>query len=318
MNDVMTAAARRAGEWMPRTVATADGEVLLFDAVGSTNTVARELIAGGRRIAVIATDEQTAGRGRLDHTWTSAAGESFTVSFAIVVPRAVATDASVNGWLQMIAGLSALDALHDVVRHGTRAEACDDVCTNSATRMRDDADGLGDAMPCDDADGPDNAALQLKWPNDIFCDGKKLGGILAEMVFPPNEPQSVALIFGIGLNIAVPADRLPTAQATSLQLHWRLDGTTDDVRDAIAARIVAALRSRIARFVADPQGDARDLLAETRGVCWTLDHDVEAHFTDGSTLRGIAVALNDDASLTIRDVDGNVRIVRTADVGVLG
>ncbi|HRL69781.1 MAG TPA: biotin--acetyl-CoA-carboxylase ligase, partial [Bifidobacterium adolescentis] len=43
----------------------------------------------------------------------------------------------------------------------------------------------------------------------------------------------------------------------------------------------------------------------------------EAHFVDGTTLRGTALELNPDASLTIRDDNGNLHTVRTADVGVL-
>nr|WP_239512519.1 biotin--acetyl-CoA-carboxylase ligase [Bifidobacterium aerophilum] len=329
-DDAMTQAMARAAERMPHAVAAAaSGMVLLFDEAGSTNTVMREALADGRLtvgsdaavsgtaadVAIVAADTQTAGRGRLDHVWVSRAGESFTVSFAIAVPRSVATNANVNGWLQMIAGLSARDALLDVTR------------------------GL---MPLDDPP----AGILLKWPNDIFCGGRKLGGVLAEMVFLPDDPRSVALVFGIGLNLAVPADRLPTGQSTSLQLHYQVgdaagahygigdagaaiagdafSGTvglpavvTDAVRDRIAARVVASLRSRIASFVARPHDEAGRLLAETKACCWTLGKQVEAHFTDGSTLRGTALALNPDASLTIRDDNGETRIVRTADVGVL-
>ena len=38
---------------------------------------------------------------------------------------------------------------------------------------------------------------------------------------------------------------------------------------------------------------------------------------DGTTLQGRAVALNDDASLTIEDQEGVLHRVSTADVGVL-
>ena len=77
---------------MPRTCVAAD-QVLVLDTVGSTNTYAADLvragrlfgmdgmdgIAGnlvwsGREIVVVAANEQTAGRGRLDHTWASVPG----------------------------------------------------------------------------------------------------------------------------------------------------------------------------------------------------------------------------------------------------
>lgn len=321
----MRTAVKQAVKRMPCTVdAAQDGQVLLFDRIGSTNTFMREAIADGRlqladgnRIMAVAADAQVAGRGRLDHTWVSRPGESFTVSFAIAVPRTVATDATVNGWLQMIAGLSVLDALRATV------------CADGACRTSHDGAGRGTdhgaGSDGDDSQIADGACarpicgdlLRLKWPNDIFCDGKKLGGILAEMVILPDDAASVAIVFGVGLNLLVPEDRLPTAQATSLQLHYRCDATFDVLRDAIAARIMQSLRARRAVLCDDPQRDAMVLREETQSVCWTLGRDVEAHCTDGSTLRGMAISLNEDASLTIRTADDGVHVVRTADVGVL-
>lgn len=44
---------------------------------------------------------------------------------------------------------------------------------------------------------------QLKWPNDVLYDGKKLAGILLEMSGDPSGPCQV--VVGIGLNVAMPA-----------------------------------------------------------------------------------------------------------------
>ena len=174
--------------------------------------------------------------------------------------------------------------------------------------------------------------ITIKWPNDIFVDGKKLGGVLAEMVPLAATPiadgttgttdvaaatERVGIVFGIGLNLAVPEDHLPTDKATSLQLvaHGLPDSMT--LRDMIAAHLVDGLRSRLADFEADPQREATRAMEEMRPVCWTLGKPCEAHFVDGTTLRGTALELNPDASLTIRDDNGNLHTVRTADVGVL-
>lgn len=45
-------------------------------------------------------------------------------------------------------------------------------------------------------------AVQLKWPNDIYVEQKKLGGILLEMVGDPAGQCTV--IVGIGLNVSMP------------------------------------------------------------------------------------------------------------------
>ncbi|WP_240541432.1 biotin--[acetyl-CoA-carboxylase] ligase [Bifidobacterium santillanense] len=374
----LTAAATAAATRMPATNRAADAAFLLGE-IDSTNTLARELLVDGRLgavlsgvsgdelsargssvsgpstssraarsavpVAVVAADAQTAGRGRLDHTWTSRPGESFTVTFVVAVPRAVATDESVNGWLQMIAGLSVLDALDDALAiSGARPVrgafdalgAPDGQKAAVDSRVHSAADGSADSTAAD-PHGRSVAAPavpQLKWPNDVYLGGRKLGGILAEMVplsapaaaaVPAGGPNdstvradsAVAIVFGIGLNLNVPADRLPTAESTSLQLHYAPLPAPDALRDAIAAGVVRSLRRRLAAFVADPKRRAALLLRETRERSWTLGRRAVAHFVDGAELEGVAEDLNPDASLVLRDRDGVEHTVRTADVGVL-
>ena len=48
--------------------------------------------------------------------------------------------------------------------------------------------------------------LQLKWPNDIYCQGKKLGGILVEMRGQVGEAAHV--IIGVGLNLNLPSEQV--------------------------------------------------------------------------------------------------------------
>jgi BirA family biotin operon repressor/biotin-[acetyl-CoA-carboxylase] ligase len=61
---------------------------------------------------------------------------------------------------------------------------------------------------------------QLKWPNDILIEGKKLGGILCESRISKNKVK--ALVIGIGLNVNESRDDFPpeiSAQSTSLFLR---------------------------------------------------------------------------------------------------
>lgn len=330
------AAREAAAARMPATCravgAHAAGAVFLLDEVGSTNTFARDLVREGRIgprdgddpvVAVVAADTQSAGRGRLDHTWVSRPGESFTVSFAVDVPRAIATDESVNGWLQMIAGLATLDAIDDALAiAGARPLPADDA---------EDARGAGRGQGgvAFAVSGP-TAGPRLKWPNDLYLAGRKLGGILAEMVAMPMAdapagPESddrvadarVVIVYGIGLNLYVPADRLPTGEATSLQLAYGPLPSADGLRDAIAAGVVRSMRRRLSLFAADPGRVAALLLRETRERSWMLGRRVVAHFIDGTAMEGEAEDVNLDASLLLRTDDDALHVVRTADVGVL-
>lgn len=46
-----------------------------------------------------------------------------------------------------------------------------------------------------------NVDIQLKWPNDLFLQGKKLGGILCETLFESHlSPGQATVIIGVGIN----------------------------------------------------------------------------------------------------------------------
>ena len=276
------------GSLMPRTQAVAD-RVLVVQQVGSTNDLARQMVVDGRitsGMTVVSADVQTAGHGRLGRVWMAYPGESFTVTFVSFVPMSIASDDRFNGWLPMLAGLASLDSIGDVVRSTT-----EDMC----------------------------AVLQLKWPNDLFYGGNKLGGILVELVqCPHRHDDAVAVLFGVGINLRVPQEHLPTAQSTSLQLH--VDGLAafDELRDALAARIVHGLRVGLRELIADPDVAVRVLHRQTTGRCWTLGHRVEVAIIGGERVNGTAVGLGADASLQVQEDSGVRRIIRTGDVAVLG
>ena len=118
---------------MPRTTEVAD-DVIAVAETASTNTLARQMLRDGTMappadrgagVAVVATDVQSAGRGRLERTWVSAPGESMTCSYIATLPAGVIADGSVNGWLTVIAGFAALDALRGALAEcGAASEDC--------------------------------------------------------------------------------------------------------------------------------------------------------------------------------------------------
>ncbi|MDF7640604.1 biotin--[acetyl-CoA-carboxylase] ligase [Bifidobacterium sp. ESL0784] len=311
---------------MPQTAGAVDALIALAT-LDSTNILARKMMANGDlnvidaqglpRMAAMCADAQSAGHGRLGRQWSDkAGGASFLVTYCTALPQRLVTDSHYNGWFTIVAGLAALDALNDALAQ----------CS---------------AKPLDPTHG-----LELKWPNDIFYDGHKLGGILAELVQLPEgmnrlgaqcrnagsgetdmsdgrenrsddgEP-AVGVMFGIGMNLGLPAEELPTPISTSLQLLYAPLPDPATMRDMVAARLAKSLKRRLAVLAADPETESPRLLEETRSKCWTLGREVEAKFTDGSKLTGKALSLNADASLTIQDEHGGPHVVKTADVGVL-
>ena len=78
----------------------------------------------------------------------------------------------------------------------------------------------------------------LKWPNDLYCRGRKAAGILAEMASGPDGVRHV--VIGVGLNVNVEEEDFPTelrGAATSLRI-LRREGISPDRRPRTAARRV--------------------------------------------------------------------------------
>jgi BirA family transcriptional regulator, biotin operon repressor / biotin---[acetyl-CoA-carboxylase] ligase len=154
----------------------------------------------------------------------------------------------------------------------------------------------------------------LKWPNDLLAaDGAKLAGILAEVA-------SGAVVVGVGLNVSTRADELPEG-GTSLALAA---GAPVD-RAAVLLRFLRGLERRYlawVRALGDPvvTGLARDYLA----WCATVGTPVVVTLPDGSTVDGVAEAVDWDGRLVVRTAagrlelaSGDVRHVRGAPPGRL-
>ena len=81
----------------------------------------------------------------------------------------------------------------------------------------------------------------LKWPNDILKDGRKLGGILVELV--PGAPH--AAVIGIGINLHLPADLPADVRAASAALC--APGETTD-ENALYAMLLTELLATLDLF----------------------------------------------------------------------
>ena len=108
-------------------------------------------------------------------------------------------------------------------------------------------------------------AVQLKWPNDLWFDGRKLGGILIETVAVGDARYAV---IGVGINIAAPlAQDLRTPAAALRELLPDVDAAK------ALGRIALALVHAVLRFGLEGFGPlrsayhARDLLYGRELVC---------------------------------------------------
>lgn len=138
----------------------------------------------------------------------------------------------------------------------------------------------------------------IKWPNDVLApDGRKLAGILAEAE-GDGSGWARHVIVGIGVN-ANAAPELPTATRLSAVLGRPVD------RDALAEAVV----SGVMRWVGALECGTVGVLARWRELSCTLGHRVRV-----GGVEGVAVDLDLDGALRVRDDEGTERRVVAGDV----
>lgn len=134
--------------------------------------------------------------------------------------------------------------------------------------------------------------IKLKWPNDIFVNGKKLGGILLEMIGDPSAECSV--IVGIGINVI-----MSDSSAEKIDQDWtdlqRASNVTISRNELVACLIAETFevldnfqRTGFSAYRAEWQ--AADLLKNQSG---TISKDRES-------VSGIVLGVDNSGSLRMQ------------------
>lgn len=164
----------------------------------------------------------------------------------------------------------------------------------------------------------------LKWPNDVVAEGKKVCGVLAQLVMTEQGP---VVVVGAGLNVSTTAAELPVPTAASLATLGAktLDRTL--LLGGYLRRVAHLYRSfeRVGgnanvavRYGTSAPGGyperqltLRELVSE---VMVSLGQQVDAFLPDGTVLRGRAVELDADGSLLLRTMDNAEHHVLAGDI----
>ena len=89
--------------------------------------------------------------------------------------------------------------------------------------------------------------LQLKWPNDLYHDGQKIGGILVESTSLTNQRQSS--VIGLGLNANMPQGLDADIDQPWTDLRMATGGIID--RNSLASTVLNALIPGLEIFASD-------------------------------------------------------------------
>jgi BirA family transcriptional regulator, biotin operon repressor / biotin---[acetyl-CoA-carboxylase] ligase len=162
-----------------------------FDETDSTNRVALDLArAGAAHGTAVVAEGQTAGRGRLGRRFHSPPYQNLYTSI-VLRPDLDLPDAP--AWT-LASAVAVADAVAETI-----------------------GDAASFAQRAEGERRPEDVPVEIKWPNDVLVDGRKVSGILLELAA---EATRVAfLVLGIGVNLNVDPATFPEefrASATSL------------------------------------------------------------------------------------------------------
>lgn len=241
----------------------------------STNDHAKALInsaleKGGVELAcpqLVGADRQTQGRGRRSNQWWGGAG---ALTFSVIL-RASDHALSPEVW-----------PTFSVAVGGAICEAIDEVA-----HVVD---------PCPSYD------VRLKWPNDVYLNGRKLAGVLVEVP----QPASGLLVVGIGINVN---NSLRQAPADLQQSATSLIDTFGEPIDRTVV-LISTLRhlETDLRALAAGGDDAANLRSRWRQRCLLTGRTVTVDDDTRQSI-GTAVGIDDDGALLLQTEAGVQRLV---------
>lgn len=251
--------------------------VLRFAEIDSTSAYARKLAQTGqlrRRPAMIVAERQTAGVGRFRRQWSSPTG-GLWCTLAWPLEPGAAGEGVLEG-LGLRVGLACMDVVEGLLSETKR--------------------------PTD---------VRLKWPNDVMVNGRKVAGVLCEIVSGSLQGIGISktqdgsgsgadryLLIGVGLNANVSSVLLPSEireKAAGLLDHLARPLDLEMVRERVQAALVMTLRTR---------GVPTEILRRARERLYGLGSMVSVALPHGQKVFGELIGLNEYGMAQLRTDHG--------------
>ncbi len=243
-----------------------DLKIIRLEAVGSTNDYALDLAKNGlTKNAVVITNFQSAGKGRLGKNWLSQKDKGLYCSL-ILQPDIEIEDLAKT---TLVAGLAVTKVMERIVA---------------------------------------GRNFFLKWPNDIFCNGKKVAGILTESILLENSVPVIVIGVGININYEKKDFGFEIGDlATSIKL---LSGKNIKP-ETLLKPLCRAIIQYINRF--EQEGFAK-LRGEWTEKDYLLGKQVEMVNVKQDVVYGKSLGIDENGILLVQDSSGQVHQILSGDV----
>ncbi len=191
-------------------------QVRRYSSITSSNDAALDwAMHGSPDYGLVFADHQSAGRGRLNHTWVTQPGAALAFSLILHPKPAEAKMASLFSPLAALALCEALEKYPALRRP---------------------------------------KSFEIKWPNDVLIHGRKVAGVLVESIWLGNKMHSAVIGMGVNIKpesippareLAFPATCVETEAGLTVD---RFDLLHDILERLVALRAVLLEKEFIARY----------------------------------------------------------------------
>lgn len=148
----------------------------------------------------------------------------------------------------------------------------------------------------------------IKWPNDLYFAGRKLGGMLTEARIDSDQIRD--LVFGLGLNVNSPPAALPAELARQATTLASCAGRPLDL-NRLTAAIIGRVLTAYGRFV---DGSYRETFADLWNRYDLLRGQPVTLVEGGRRITGVAGGIDDEGSLLIRGENGRPQRFQAGEV----
>ena len=148
----------------------------------------------------------------------------------------------------------------------------------------------------------------LKWPNDIFWQGKKLAGILIEVSGETNGPCSA--VIGLGLNFYLPKEKASLINQDWVDLSQIIFNQQGKIRNKLAVTLLNYLMPMIANF---EQDTLEKYIDEWREYDCMKGRHVQL-FMGQQVFSGVVKGIDNNGLLLLADENNKVKAFASGEV----
>lgn len=152
----------------------------------------------------------------------------------------------------------------------------------------------------------------LKWPNDLYLEGQKCGGILAESDI--RNSQAPLVVLGIGVNLHTPQagyDPGLRVKAASLNTYT----ATGVSRCHFLEKLIPAVQARVKEL---EEGRFQEIVNRWRTYDYARGKQLTWLTSGGDVVEGVCTGINNDGLLFITDAGGEMHEVLSGDIQLTG